>query len=334
MNLWRVPIEEKSGKVLGPPEPITAPSPDSAQISIAADGRRIAYVERLATRNLQKIRFDAFKECTVGEPTWITQGSRLAVSPDVSPDGEWLAFSSFGPQEDIFVIKTDGTGLRQLTDDYERDRYPRWSPDGKQIAFYSLRSGKYEIWAINRDGSGLQQRTFTPDKPAGALSPAWSPDGTRLSYFIFHENSYTLEVGKSWRDQTPQALPPPSVPDEKFMAWSWSPDGQKVAGPLMRPEGVSSGIAIYSFDSKKYEKVTDFGLFPIWLKDGRRLIFCFKEKLYLLDSRSKKFHEIMYAPLSARTGEMLGVTSLSPDERTLYFAEGTIEADIWMLTLE
>jgi Tol biopolymer transport system component len=118
------------------------------------------------------------------------------------------------------------------------------------------------------------------------------------------------------------------------MAWSWSPDGQKVAGPLMRPEGVSSGIAIYSFDSKKYEKLTNFGLFPIWLKDGRRLIFCFKEKLYLLDSRSKKFHEIMYSPLSARTGEMLGMTSLSPDERTLYFAEGTIEADIWMLTLE
>ena len=118
------------------------------------------------------------------------------------------------------------------------------------------------------------------------------------------------------------------------MAWSWSPDGQKVAGPLMRPEGVSSGIAIYSFDSKKYEKVTDFGLFPIWLKDGRRLIFCFKEKLYLLDSRSKTFHEIMYSPLSARTGEMLGMTSLSPDERRLYFAEGSIEADIWMLTLE
>src|SRR5437870_7019296 len=91
----------------------------------------------------------------------------------------------FGPQEDIFIIKTDGTGLRQLTDDYERDRHPRWSPDGKQITFYSIRSGKYEVWTINRDGSGLRQRTFTTDKPAGALCCAWSPDGTRLSYSFF-----------------------------------------------------------------------------------------------------------------------------------------------------
>jgi Tol biopolymer transport system component len=159
-------------------------------------------------------------------------------------------------------------------------------------------------------------------------------DGTRLSYFISHENSYTMEVGKSWKDQVPQPLAPTTDPDEKFMAHSWSHDGRKLAGPLLRPDGVASGIAIYSFDSKKYQKLTNFGLFPIWLKDGHRLIFCFKEKLYLLDSHSKKFHEIMYSPLSARTGEMLGITSLSPDERTLYFAEGTIEADIWLLTME
>ena len=54
--------------------------------------------------------------------------------------------------------------------------------------------------------------------------------------------------------------------------------------------------------------------------------------LYLVDIASKKVHDIMYAALSARTGEMLGAASLSPDERTLYFAQGTIEADIWMLT--
>jgi hypothetical protein len=75
-------------------------------------------------------------------------------------------------------------------------------------------------------------------------------------------------------------------------------------------------------------------MYPVWLKDGRRLVFCFKEKLYLVDAASKKVHEIMYAALSARTGEMLGAASLSPDNSTLYFAQGTIEADIWMLTAQ
>src|SRR4030095_2033189 len=94
---------------------------------------------------------------------------------DPSPDGDWLAYYSLGKQEDIFIIRTDGTGMRQLTDDTFKDREPRWSPDGKRIAFTSNRSGSSEIWAINRDGSGLQQLT----QMAGAPHPAWSPDGTQ-----------------------------------------------------------------------------------------------------------------------------------------------------------
>jgi hypothetical protein len=63
-------------------------------------------------------------------------------------------------------------------------------------------------------------------------------------------------------------------------------------------------------------------------------MFCFKEKLYVVDTITKKVHEIMRGALSARTGEMLGAASLSPDERTLYIAQGTIEADVWMLTAQ
>ena len=103
-------------------------------------------------------------------------------------------------------------------------------------------------------------------------------------------------------------------------------------GHVMNRSGISSGIAAYSFETNTYEKLTDFGLYPTWLKDGRRVLFCFKEKLYLADTVTKKVHEIMYAALSARTGEMLGAAVLSPDQRTLYFAQGTIEADVWMLS--
>lgn len=88
---------------------------------------------------------------------------------------------------------------------------------------------------------------------------------------------------------------------------------------------------MYSFDSNRYEKVADFGLYPIWLKDGRRLLFCFKEKLYVVDTETKNVTQIMRGALSARTGEMLGAASISPDQRTLYFSQGNVEADIWML---
>src|SRR6266567_2346326 len=178
MNVWRVPIEEQTGKVLGPPEAVTTPSPYSAQLSFSRDGQRMVYSQMVRVANLQQVGFDPAKETVMGQPVWITQGSRMANTPNLSPDGEWLAFDTQGgKQYHLFVIRRDGTGLRQLTDDSYKDRAPRWSPDGKRITFHSDRSGRPEIWMINADGSGLEQLTNARDGVANAV---WSPDGTRL----------------------------------------------------------------------------------------------------------------------------------------------------------
>lgn len=51
------------------------------------------------------------------------------------------------------IVNRDGSNWRDLTNDKYFDRHPRWSPDGKRIAFASDRSGGYEIWMINIDGT-------------------------------------------------------------------------------------------------------------------------------------------------------------------------------------
>jgi Tol biopolymer transport system component len=131
MNLWRVPIEERSGAVLGPPEPVTIPSAYGQHLSFSRDGRRMAYVQVSTRANIQQIGFDPGRERVVGQPAWVTQGSRLATNPDLSPDGQWLVFDSIGgTQEDLFIIRRDGSELRQLTNDVHKDRAPHWSPDG------------------------------------------------------------------------------------------------------------------------------------------------------------------------------------------------------------
>src|SRR5204863_219581 len=205
MNIWRVPIAEKTGKLLGTPEAVTSGAGASTEhISLAQDGRRIAYVAHEEIKNLRKVTFDPSTEKIAGEPVPITRGSLQCFFPDPSPDGDWLAYYSLGKQEDIFIIHADGTDMRQLTDDVFKDREPRWSPDGKRIAFTSDRSGGSEIWAINRDGSGLQQLT----QMAGAHHPVWSPDGTQMVYSIHTPKNaaYIFPVGQAWIEQSPVAL--------------------------------------------------------------------------------------------------------------------------------
>lgn len=179
---------------------------------------------------------------------------------------------------------------------------------------------------INSDGSGLKQLTYTP---GGATNPQWSPDGTRLAYRNLGGGSPSImEVEKPWAEQSPQVLP--SMGDLiHWVPWSWSPDGRKLAGNKLRgvPPG---GILVYSLESQQYEKLTDFGTFPVWLSDSRRLLFQSQGKFYLIDSQSKKVREVFsLAPNSLGTG-----VTLSRDDRLIYFCLLTTEADIWLMSLE
>jgi Tol biopolymer transport system component len=248
--------------------------------------------------------------------------------PSVSPDGEWVAFASTGTQEDIFVVGKGGTGLRQLTNDIHKDRRPRWSPDGKRIAFYSNRGGKYEIWSIQADGSGLQQLTF--NSPAsGVLYPVWSPDGGQLAYYLQGKGTYIIEVGKGGPGSSPRALPPLPGSEGEFVAWYWSGDGRRIAGFEQRPDGSPAGIWVYLLDSGQYARLTDRGANPVWLNDGRRLLFVQQGKLYLLDSQTKKAQELLSA-----SPHSIGRYTLAPDNRTIYMQLSSTEADIWLATLQ
>jgi eukaryotic-like serine/threonine-protein kinase len=137
MNLWRVPIDERTGATLGPPEALSAPSSFAGLMSVSADGHSVAYTSLTTSQTIQRVAFDPASGSIRGEPVTVVSGSRPFEAPAPSPDGGWLAFNNLGPQMNIFVSRGDGTGIRQLTNDRARNRFPTWSPDGRQIAFLS-----------------------------------------------------------------------------------------------------------------------------------------------------------------------------------------------------
>jgi Tol biopolymer transport system component len=97
---------------------------------------------------------------------------------DDQDDRGRIAFVSFrGGNNDIYVIRPDGTGLINVTNNPASDRLPAWSPDGSMIAFRSTRDGNQEIYVMNDDGSNVVRLTFDA---AVDTSPSWTRDGRVL----------------------------------------------------------------------------------------------------------------------------------------------------------
>ena len=324
MNLWRVRIDEISGRLLGSLEPVTTPSLDSGFMSFSPSGKHLLYVQQTMAWHFYKIAFDPSRKTIVGQPLPMMLGSPHL---DPSPDNKWIAFYARRvKQEDIFVIGSDGKGLRQLTDDIFKDRNPRWSPDGKRIAFFSNRGGNWQVWTIHPDGSGLAQLTYEPRGDVN--NPVWSPDGSRLAYAIQDVNSFIIDVEKPWSAQSPQPLPRPSGLDAYLFVNSWSPDGRKLAGSVQFLGG-PAGIGVYSLESHEFKRLTQMGSNPCWLSDSRRLLFVHSDKLYLADSQSGRVQEVLsMAPQEV----IMGVASR--DDRWIYLSLRTTEADVWQMSLE
>lgn len=326
MNLWRVPIDESTGRRRGEPEPATLPSNNCQHVSIARNGSGLVYGQSTRSENVWQIGFDSSRGEVTGPASFLTQGLKRYAFFSLAPDEQSFVYLARGePQQDLFTADLAGTPLQRLTDDVAQDIVPRWSPDGQWIAFLSDRSGKYEIWKVRPDGSGLVQMTHEPEREV--IAPVWSPDGSKLLYQIRNVNSYFIEANRPGAEQTPQSLP--GQPPPGFIPWDWSPDGKLLVG--WQPLLADRSMVVYIFAEQRYERfVIGFGSYPIWLNDNRSVLFREAEKLYLLDRLSGKWREIF----ALKPPSQIGSYALSRDNKHLYYTSASNESDIWLLKIE
>src|SRR5215831_14370559 len=146
----------------------------------AATTSKIVYHSKLNGRNNEILVVGS----AGGAPTRLTRNRASDSNPTWSPDGKRIAFESNRrgahryQDSDVYVMRADGSGVRELTFSNAFDGDPAWSWLDR-IAFESERSGNTDIWAIDPNGSNEKQLTTSR---AFDGDPAWSPDGTKIAF--------------------------------------------------------------------------------------------------------------------------------------------------------
>lgn len=154
-----------------------------------------------------------------------TKGAEIAWSKD----GEHIAFSAreASTNLDVYRIRRDGTGLLRVTVDAEDEIDPRWSPDGRRIAYTRVGGGETQVVVVPSNG-GVSQ--VLSDQGVVSEYAAWSPDGKGLAYLALRQDG----GHDVW-------ITPSSAPGRKRLAlshailaypWHWTPDGRHLI--LMR----------------------------------------------------------------------------------------------------
>jgi Tol biopolymer transport system component len=325
-NLWRIPIDESSGRATGAPEPVTiGVVANVSSPSFSRDGLKLVFGSSIGTVNPVALPLDAGEK--VGEPRFLFRQDGTFSPSSVSPDGSMLAMFGVGRTEDVWVSRVDGTSLRRLTDDAHNDRVPIWLDDDV-LLFYSNRGGKYEVWTIRKDGSGLTQVSSEPKEtlnwafpdPAGHRVWAYSGAGSRLSY--------TYPLGQ----KTPQpgvAMPVIKVDGGILRPHAITRDGKWLAGLAMSTAGARLGVGWHNLETGETwvsREGSDFGL-PAWL-DQQRIVFAVDGRLAVVDTAKRR--RIIGGPFAFELNNAL-IPAVSPDARTVFVGGGTTEADVWMV---
>jgi serine/threonine protein kinase len=244
-----------------------------------------------------------------------------AMGLDFSRDGEWVAYND-ASDGTMWRSKVDGTQKLQLVFSPMLAYLPRWSPDGRHIAFFGHPPGEpWQIYFVPAEGGTpeLIYRTGT-----NLADPTWSPDGKSLA---FGENSlnnqgsavYILDLKTRNASKLPGS--------DGLYSPRWSPDGRFIAAITLD----SLKLMLFDLTSQKWTELAKiFVAYPVWSKDARYLYFNGildnQEGYFRVRITDGKLERIFSLKgFQAAGGAFGNWTGLAPDESPLLVRDASIQ---------
>jgi Tol biopolymer transport system component len=201
---------------------------NAAQVIVAADGRRLAYVALTESSNIWSLPILRSGAVGVDHAEPVTRGSQVIETLAISPDGRWLAFDSdrAGVQQ-IYRVPLAGGEVEQLTSGTGPAFSMTFSPDGREIAYHAFQGSVRQVFVISTDGGPPTQVT---SGPIHFWAPRWSPNGSTL---LIGKNALTTkqELDLVTRDGAGQWGAPRTLVKGAGLG-TWAPDGRAVVAAI------------------------------------------------------------------------------------------------------
>ncbi len=269
-NIWA--LDSRSGKM----RQVTAfedydvkfPSMGPSEIVFENGGR--LYLLDLASEKMREVRVEVLTDRATLRPQR-KKVTDLIVRGTLSPTGKRVAFEARG---DIFSVPAEHGPVLCITGTSGfAERYPSWSPDGDRIAYWSDRTGEYELTVRQADGSG-DERTVTRLGPGFRYRIFWSPDSHWVAFADQAWNISLCDVDSGAVTKMDEGLFLYEGPLERF-SMSWSADSRWIAYSRELPNR-QRAVFLYDTLEKKLTKATsgfcnDFA--PAFDPDGKYLYY-------------------------------------------------------------
>ncbi|MBQ9772366.1 MAG: PD40 domain-containing protein [Lentisphaeria bacterium] len=246
----------------------------------------------VCSAQLQELVYGTDARDSSGRPVRILEqiredgsGQKQLISPDFKGENFWPGYRGFGPNQyeysdvsvqgniiftntyNFFVLVPGGKTIYNLTR-FIREKYqPRWSPDGKRIAFVTDLNNNCEIFLMNVDGTGMKNISWNR---ASHFSPSWSPDGKQLSFISNRDGKFELYISDDQGIRQKKIL---SLPED-IREPDWGRNN-RIAFSVVKADGSTDVMSVRpdGTDLKKHFSTPVWSGHVSWSNDGRKIAY-------------------------------------------------------------